>query len=94
VEGKRQARAEGRAPRTLLDAGLLTLVENETRLGALRFRDVGRETFLSRTEHPVPPLAALPRLLKAANRVLADQENDNNLRLLLAPGSSLGGTRP
>ena len=91
---RRQARAEGRAPRTLLDADFLTLVEDETRLGSLRFRDVGGETFLSKTEHPVPPLVALPRLLKAANRVLADQESDDDLRLLLAPGSSLGGTRP
>jgi serine/threonine-protein kinase HipA len=91
---RRQARAEGRAPRTLLGADFLTLVEDETRLGALRFRDVGGETFLSRTEHPVPPLVALPRLLNAANRVLADQESDDDLRLLLAPGSSLGGTRP
>ena len=35
----------------------------------------------------------LPRLLSAAERVIADQDSED-LRLLLAPGSSLGGARP
>lgn len=91
---RRQARIEGRAPRTLLDADFLTLVEDVTRLGALRFREAGGDGFLSRAEHPVPPLVALARLLGAANRVLTDRDTDDDLRLLLAPGSSLGGARP
>src|SRR5262245_45291812 len=36
-----RARAEGRAPRTLLAADFLTLVDDGTRLGALRFRERG-----------------------------------------------------
>ena len=35
------AKAEGRAPRTLLEADFLMLVEDQTRLGALRFRGRG-----------------------------------------------------
>lgn len=88
------AKAEGRAPRTLLEADFLMLVEDQTRLGALRFRDVGTEPFAAADAHPVPPLVALPRLLAAARRILDDRETDEDLRLLLAPGSSLGGARP
>jgi serine/threonine-protein kinase HipA len=91
---RREARAQGRAPRTLMDVDFLTLVEDETRLGALRFRDLGGAAFLSQAERPVPPLLALPKLLSAAGRIIADKESDEDLRLLLAPGSSLGGARP
>jgi serine/threonine-protein kinase HipA len=42
----------------------------------------------------IPPLVELPRLLSASERVLSDTESDEDLRLLLAPGSSLGGARP
>jgi serine/threonine-protein kinase HipA len=91
---RRQAKAEGRAPRTLLEADFLMLVEDQTRLGALRFRDAGGAAFQAADAHPVPPLVALPRLLGAARRVVDDKETDEDLRLLLAPGSSLGGARP
>ena len=36
---RRRARAEGRQPRTLLAADFLILVDDESRLGALRFKD-------------------------------------------------------
>jgi serine/threonine-protein kinase HipA len=91
---RRNAKSEGRAPRTLMDVDFLTLVEDETRMGALRFRDVGAEFFLSQADRPAPPLVAVPRLLSAATRVMANQESDDDLRLLLAAGSSLGGARP
>ena len=91
---RHQAKAEGRAPRTLLEADFLMLVEDQTRLGALRFRDVGAEGFAAADAHPVPPLVALPRLLGAARRIVDDRETHEDLRLLLAPGSSLGGARP
>jgi serine/threonine-protein kinase HipA len=37
---------------------------------------------------------ALPRLLSAAEHVMSDTESKEDLRLLLASGSSLGGARP
>jgi hypothetical protein len=43
---------------------------------------------------PIPPLVELPRLLSAAEHVVGDSDSDEDLRLLLAPGSSLGGARP
>ncbi|THD53218.1 type II toxin-antitoxin system HipA family toxin [Phenylobacterium sp.] len=91
---RRQAKTDGRAPRTLLEADFLMLGEDQTRLGALRFREVGAEAFQAADGCPVPPLVALPRLLSAARRIGDDRETDEDLRLLLAPGSSLGGARP
>jgi serine/threonine-protein kinase HipA len=88
------AKAEGRAPRTLMEADFLMRVDDQTRLGALRFRDVGAQAFEAADGRPVPPLVALPKLLGAARRIIDDKETDEDLRLLLAPGSSLGGARP
>ena len=36
----------------------------------------------------------LGRLLQVTERILRDEETDEDLRLILAPGSSLGGGRP
>jgi len=42
----------------------------------------------------IPPLVELPRLLSATERVANEEEDDEDLRLLIVPGSSLGGARP
>lgn len=92
---RRRAAAAGDAPRTLLEIDYLLLVNDEARMGALRFADQPGGPFLAPPgNRPVPPLVDLPRLLSAAERVVADNEDDEDLRLLLAPGSSLGGARP
>ena len=90
----RRARAEGRRPRTLLALDFLTLVDDETRLGALRFKEAGGGPFLTSAGRPVPPVVDLPRLLSATARVIDANETDDDLRLILAPGTSLGGARP
>ena len=81
-------------PRTLFDIDYLAGVDDQTRLGAIRFKDVGGEAFLTATDAPVPPLIDLPRLLSATGRIERDQETDEDLLLVLAPGTSLGGARP
>ena len=91
---RRRAQAEGRQPRTLQAIDILTLVDDETRLGALRFKDAGGGPFLTSTGRKVPPVVDLPRLLAATTRVIDDRETDEDLRLILAPGTSLGGARP
>jgi serine/threonine-protein kinase HipA len=91
---RRQARTEGRPPRTLLDIDYLTLVEDDSRLGALRFTDVGTETFLTRSDQAIPPIIKLGKLLAATTRIINDKESGDDLRLVLAPGASLGGARP
>ncbi len=91
---RRRARAERRQPRTLQAIDYLTLVDDETRPGALRFKESAGGVFLTSTGRQVSPVVDLPRLLSAATRVIDADETDDDLRLLLAPGTSLGGTRP
>lgn len=91
---RRLAEHEGRAPRTLTDLDFLLGVSDETRLGALRFRWVGEDVFQSPLRNGVPALVALGDLLAITERIFRDEETDDDLRLIFAPGSSLGGARP
>jgi serine/threonine-protein kinase HipA len=89
-----RARREGTQPRTLLESDFLVQVDDETRLGALRFQVPGVEGFVGSSGRRVPPLIELPSLLSAATRITEDRETDDDLQLVLAPGTSLGGARP
>jgi len=60
----------------------------------VRYRDPDAEPFLAVEEEAVPPLLALPELLGAAERLERDDPGEEQLRLLLRGGSSLGGARP
>lgn len=91
---RRQAEREGRAVRTLMESDYLFGVSDESRLGALRFRPVGEEQFLSESRSGVPALVELGRLLQSTERILRNEETDEDLQLIFAPGSSLGGARP
>jgi serine/threonine-protein kinase HipA len=91
---RRQAEKEGRAVRTLMESDYLLGVSDETRLGALRFRRNGGEVFLAETPRRIPALVDLGRLLQCTDRILRDEETDEDLQLIFAPGSSLGGARP
>jgi serine/threonine-protein kinase HipA len=42
----------------------------------------------------VPGLVELGRLLQVTERILRDEETDEDLQMIFAPGSSLGGARP
>lgn len=92
---RRLAERQGTAPRTVREIDYLLRVDDEARQGALRFAEREGGPFLA--EHgpaKIPRLIELPRLLAATERVLSDSESDEDLLLLLAPGSSLGGARP
>ncbi len=91
---RRLAEREGRAVRTLLESDYLLGVMDETRSGALRFRWAGDDTFQAPPRAGVPALVELGRLLQITERILRDEETDEDLRLIFAPGSSLGGARP
>lgn len=88
---------EGRKPRKLTDSDYLLGVYDETRMGAIRFKDDENGPFLSDDkETAVPPWATL-RTLEEASRNFENEENLLNekwLNQLLKPGSSLGGARP
>ncbi len=89
---RRLAQHENRRPRTLHEADYLLGVSDETRLGALRFRLNG--VFRSAQITGVPSTVALGDLLNAALRIERGEETDDDLVLIFAPGSSLGGARP
>jgi serine/threonine-protein kinase HipA len=92
---RRRAEREGQAPRTQREIDYLLLVDDEARAGALRFSEQEGGPFLRQEEAKrIPPLVELPKLLSAAQRVVEEADTDEDLRLLFAPGSSLGGARP
>ncbi len=92
---RRRAALAGEAPRALSEVDYVLRVSDFARQGALRFAlEQGGGFIASNEEQPIPPLIALPRLLAAADHVADDSDDDEDLRMLLAPGSSLGGARP
>jgi serine/threonine-protein kinase HipA len=91
---RRLAQREGRAVRTLAESDYLLGVADETRLGALRFRRAGEKEFQAPIRAGVPALIQLGHLLQVTERILRDEETDEDLQLIFAPGSSLGGARP
>lgn len=92
---RRRAERENQTPRTLQEIDYLLWVDDEARQGALRFAETAGGPFLREEgAKRTPPLLELPELLSAAQRVADDTDTEEDLRLLLAPGSSLGGARP
>ena len=89
---RRLADAEGRPARILQEADYLLGVSDMTRLGALRFKVDGE--FHAQQDPVVPPLPVLGELLESSRRILNGEETGDDIRLILAPGASLGGARP
>lgn len=86
---------ENRPPRTLNEIDYLLYVNDIARQGALRFKTNENGDFLFPSEiKSIPPIVNLAKLLDATEKIVALKEKDNDLQLLLAPGSSLGGARP
>lgn len=92
---RRERASGGIATDWLSEVDFLLRVSDTARLGALRFAESEGGVFQAPDDvAPIPPLVELPALLNASDAVLADNESAAALRLLLAPGSSLGGARP
>ena len=92
---RRRAEREKQAPRTLQEMDYLLLVDDEARQGALRFAEKEGGPFLREEGlKRIPPVIELPRLLSAAEHVIDETDTEEDLRLLIAPGTSLGGARP
>ena len=90
-----QAKANNITPTTLSELDYLLSVSDEARQGALRFSLPAKEAvFLSQNNTAIPPLLYLPKLLAAAECFVENNTSTADLKLLLAPGSSLGGARP
>lgn len=94
-----EAKDEGRQARTLYAWDYLIGVQDQTRQGALRFKYPGHNQFLASHILSAPPVAHLRELEQVA-RELSDKNIDDLdslrrwLRVLVAPGASLGGARP
>lgn len=92
---RRRAERENSTPRTLREIDYLLLVDDEARQGALRFAEREGGPFLREEDAKrIPPIMGLPKLLSASERVIEEKDTDEDLLLLIAPGSSLGGARP
>lgn len=85
-------------PKTLYDIDFLLGVYDETRMGAFRFKLDPTGDFLdNNTENSTPPWSTVRALQQAVVYYENDVENEainKWLKLLIAPGSSLGGARP
>lgn len=91
---KRACRKAGRR-HYLSEIDYLLAINDQTRIGALRYRREGDTEFnLDLGRHRVPPLVRLSDLLKAVNAVQGNTATASDLKLLLNEGSPLGGARP
>src|SRR5580693_652207 len=93
------AKDENRKPKTLYAWDFLLGVEDVSRQGALRFRRPEEEVFLAHEALTVPPVASLKELEIVAREISAKRIDDLQalrqwLKVLVAPGASLGGARP
>lgn len=94
------AREEKRNERKLLESDFLLGVYDSHRMGGLRFRTNPQGPFLDNNKaHASPPWTSLRELEHASLELeKVDAEKNPNyskwLKILMAPGSSLGGARP
>jgi len=91
---ERAVRKKVLAQRPYRDIDYVLALDDESRLGALRFRLDAKSPFLAITSGKLPPLIRLNALLRAADAIHSETETAQDLRLLLGAGSPLGGSRP
>ncbi|MGH2893216.1 MAG: type II toxin-antitoxin system HipA family toxin [Solirubrobacteraceae bacterium] len=87
-------RETGREPTGYPEVSFLMGTRDDMRQGALRFRYAGQEEFQATPSSAIPPLVRLAQLVNASASLERDEASDEQLRLLLRAGSSLGGARP
>ncbi|PKD43734.1 type II toxin-antitoxin system HipA family toxin [Rhodohalobacter barkolensis] len=97
---KREAllKPEGEQARRLTDIDYLLGVYDPARMGGLRFKLQEDGPFLDNNEEKsIPPITDIRELQVGADLVESDEDSEvvrKWLKILLAPGSSLGGARP
>ncbi len=94
-----EARDEDRSPRTLGPWEFLLGVQDCTRMGALRYSLPGRDVFLADEALSAPPVARIAELQAIAFELTRKKPANPDkikewLKVLVAPGASLGGARP
>ncbi|MDY4526248.1 MAG: HipA N-terminal domain-containing protein [Treponema sp.] len=90
------AEEESRVERQLNNYDYLLGINDESRMGALRFKKKINGSFISANDnYNVPPFENLRKLEQASlDFEKAEFMDDKALKILLDPGSSLGGARP
>jgi serine/threonine-protein kinase HipA len=94
IDERANARAEQRGVRALFEVDYLAGVNDETRTGALRFKNPGEETFLTTRGKPVPAIINVAALMSASLKLDRGKTKDADIKLVLDPGSAMGGARP
>ncbi|MBE0472130.1 MAG: type II toxin-antitoxin system HipA family toxin [Methyloprofundus sp.] len=95
-----EARKGIRAKSQLNELDYLLGVHDSYRMGGIRFKRAGFDAFLdNNAEFAAPPMASLRELEYAAIQIEKDDNIDSDeyyrwLKMLISPGSSLGGARP
>lgn len=95
-----EARKGIRATSRLNEQDYLLGVHDSYRMGGIRFKRTGSDAFLDdNSEFAAPPMASLRELEHAAMQIEKDDNIDSDeyyrwLKMLISPGSSLGGARP
>lgn len=93
-----RAKDEGREPKKLHDFDYLLGVYDESRMGALRLKSDPSGPFLETgSGTTIPPFTTLGELQKAVKIIESDEDDERVgdwIKMLIAPGTSLGGARP
>lgn len=93
-----KAKAENRSVKTLYELDFLLGVQDESRMGALRYKLDPNGPFLDNDPiSPTPPWTSIREMQYGINKLESNIDNDETnkwLNVLMAPGSSLGGARP
>ena len=96
IEHRKGLRANSR----LTELDYLLGVHDSYRMGGIRFKTADSNDFLdNNTEFAAPPITSLRELEYAAIQIESDDNIDSDeyyrwLKMLISPGSSLGGARP
>ena len=93
------AREENRTPKKLLESDFLLGIQDSARMGALRFKTDLDAAFLAEdSKDSIPVRTCIRELEQAAYLIEKDdltfEDEKKWLKILLQPGSSLGGARP
>lgn len=91
---ERAVRKKVLAQKPYRDLDYVLALDDQARVGALRFRLSAERPFLAPTTGKLPPLVKLNTLLHATDAIHGETETAQDLRFLLGAGSPLGGARP
>lgn len=91
---KLKAKKLNKKPQTLHEIDYLINTLDISRMGAIRIKEENCDDFLANSRENIPPFISLRKLEHASLEYEDDFYNDHLIKLLLEPGSSLGGARP